>query len=130
MHDMQGTAEARTAEEGAITATVLDYYWGWFEADADRMERAIHHELAKRSPLAGPNRLDQDSAADMIAATAKGQGKERLAQVGDPRLEVEVVDVHGSIANVTVRCALYYEYLHLMRTPDGWKIVNAIWDRP
>ena len=127
---MQHAGDPTDQDEEAITATVLDYYWGWFEGDADRMERAIHPALAKRSPLGGPDRLDQDTADDMVAATAKGRGKERLAQVGDPRLEVEVVDVHGSIASVTVRCALYHEYLHLMRTPEGWKVLNALWDRP
>jgi hypothetical protein len=33
----------------------------------------------------------------------------------------------GTIANVTVRSAVYVEYLQLVRTQDGWRIVNALW---
>jgi hypothetical protein len=38
------------------------------------------------------------------------------------------VDVHGTIASVVVDSNVYREYLHLVRTPDGWKIANALWD--
>jgi Putative lumazine-binding len=46
---------------------------------------------------------------------------------GDRRIDVEVVDLHGNIASVVVRSPLYRESLHLVRTEDGWKIVNALW---
>jgi hypothetical protein len=38
--------------------------------------------------------------------------------------------VHREIANVTVRSAVYIEYLHLVRTREGWKIINALWQHP
>ena len=44
------------------------------------------------------------------------------------RIEVEVEDVYDTIANVTVRSAVYREYVQLARTPEGWKIVNALWE--
>ena len=37
------------------------------------------------------------------------------------------MDVHGAIASATVRSAVYREYVQLVRTPEGWKIVNALW---
>ena len=36
------------AERAMIVATALDYFEGWFDGDAVRMERALHPELAKR----------------------------------------------------------------------------------
>ena len=57
----------------------------------------------------------------------RGVGRTRKAAVGDPRVEIEVVDVYGSVASVTVRSAVYREYLHLVRTHEGWKIANALW---
>jgi hypothetical protein len=33
------------------------------------------------------------------------------------------------IASVTVRSPIYQEYVHLVRTRDGWKIVNTLWQR-
>ena len=40
---------------------------------------------------------------------------------------VEVVESYDRIATVVVRSDVYREYLHLARTRDGWKIVNALW---
>jgi Putative lumazine-binding len=45
-------------DESAVVATALDYFEGWFEGDATRMERALHPGLAKRSLGQG----DPDSA--------------------------------------------------------------------
>lgn len=42
-------AEDRTTEEAAIVAAALDYFDGWFDGDATRMERALHPKLAKRA---------------------------------------------------------------------------------
>ena len=47
-------------------------------------------------------------------------------KTGDP-IEVTVVDTHHDIAAAVVRSAQYREYLHLLRTPDGWRTVTAFW---
>ena len=44
------TVEERTADEAAVVSAVLDYFDGWFDGDAGRMERALHPGLAKRCP--------------------------------------------------------------------------------
>jgi hypothetical protein len=36
-----------------------------------------------------------------------------------------VLDVSEEIASVVVRAAVYHEYLHMLRTPEGWRIVDA-----
>lgn len=116
-------------DESAIVATVLDYFEGWFDGDAERMKRALHPDLAKRSlarPSEGPD-LDKDTAEGLIEASGRGVGTTRLPADGDPRIDVSVVDIYDAIASVTVRSAVYHEYLHLVRTPAGWKIVNALW---
>jgi ketosteroid isomerase-like protein len=113
-------------DEDAVVRTVLDYFEGWFEGDAARMKRALHPELAKRGVekgAAGAQTLEETSAEGMIEATARGVGKRH----DDHRIEVEVEDVYDTVANVTVRGAVYREYVHLARTEDGWKIVNTLW---
>ena len=109
------------SERAAIVATVLDYFEGWFDGDAERMERALHPALAKRGP--GLRTVTKDQ---MVAATAAGEGKKVDPGPGR-RIDVTVVDVHGSIASAVVDSDVYREYLHLVRTDDGWKIVNALW---
>jgi hypothetical protein len=90
------------------------------------MERALHPGLAKRSLGRDGRTLDETTTGWMIDATGRGVGRER--DPGDRRIEVEVEDVHGSIASATVRSAVYREYVQLVRTPDGWQIVNALWE--
>ena len=122
--------ESKVADRDAIVRVALDYFEGWFDGDAARMERALHPDLAKRSPddAPAPGELEKLTAPEMIEATAKGIGKTR--DVPDRGLEVEVEHVHREIANVTVRSAVYVEYLQLVRTREGWKIVNALWQHP
>ena len=107
----------------AIERAVLDYFEGWFEGDAARMVSALHSELAKRSLNA--EGLETLTAQQMIDATAEGIGRTR--DVPDRRIEIEITDVYGVIATVVVRSAVYREYLHLVDTGAGWKIVNALW---
>jgi len=118
--------DERTAAEAAIVDAVLDYFEGWFDGDAGRMERALHPDLAKRSLEKDGQKLNETTAEWMIDATARGVGRER--DPADRRIEVEVEDVHGTIANATVRSAVYREYVHLVRTREGWKIVNTLWE--
>jgi hypothetical protein len=118
--------EERTAAEAAVVNAVLDYFEGWFDGDAGRMERALHPGLAKRSLQKDGRTLDETTAEWMIDATARGLGGER--DPGDRRIEVEVEDVYDTIANVTVRSAVYREYVQLALTPEGWKIVNTLWE--
>ena len=116
---------ATATEVETITQTVLDYFEGWFDGDAARMERALHPGLAKRSLEKDGRSLNETTAAWMIDATARGIGRGR--DPGDRRIEVDVEDVYGAIASVTVRSAVYREYVQLARTGEGWRIVNTLW---
>jgi hypothetical protein len=124
----QWTAKNGAADEDEISAVALDYFDGWFDGDVTRMRRALHPELVKR-----PGRVDHSvagalgtlTAQQMIDRTAAGVGRTR--DVPDRAIEVEVVDSHGDIASAVVRSAVYHEYLHLVHTRAGWKIVNTLW---
>jgi hypothetical protein len=113
-------------DRAAIVATALDYFEGWFDGDAERIERALHPGLAKRSL----GQVEPDSPelrsvtkAQMVEWTAAGEG----ATASAGKIDVEIADLYGNIATVVVRSAVYREYLHLVRTAEGWKIVNALW---
>jgi hypothetical protein len=121
--------EETKSDTEAVVATALDYFEGWFDADAARMDRALHPGLAKRSL----RQVEPDSPGlsnvtkeRMLELTAAGGGKAD-ERAGDLGLDAEVVDLHGNIASVVVRSAVYREYLHLVRTDNGWRIVNALW---
>ena len=121
---MYGVAGGAPSCAGAaVAAPALDYFEGWFDADEVRMARALHPNLVKR--FAGEE-LGATTKERMLELTRRGEGKEDGA---DRSLDVEVHDVYGDIATATVRSAVYHEYLHLVRTREGWKIANALWQR-
>ena len=45
--EVQGQTTVSDADRQAITQTALDYVEGWYEANPERMERALHPDLAK-----------------------------------------------------------------------------------
>jgi len=111
---------ATPSEHEQVRQLALDYYEAWYDGDAERMERSLHPNLVKRQ--AGEE-LGATTKERMVELTRNHEGTEDAA---DRRLDVVVDDVHDDIASVTVRAASYYEYLHLVRTTDGWKIANAL----
>ena len=125
MTDFDGISEEDLA---AIRATVEDYFEGWFTSDAGRMERAVHPSLAKRAVVrdreAGPGlTFDESPAATMVKLTGEGVG----ARYGG-KVECEVVHAFRYIAAVVARTDPYVEYLHVARTDEGWRIINALWE--
>jgi hypothetical protein len=116
---------ATVTEQELITRAALDYFEGWFDGDVTRMRRALHPELAKRAPTEDGWTLDETSAEWMLDATAK-----HLAKGRNPgRIDVAVTDVYGEIASAMIRSAVYHEYLQLVRTDEGWKLVNVLYQR-
>ena len=128
MSNSPGTPEL-TSDEAAVVASTLDYFNGWFDADSQRMDRVLHPALAKRSLKqvdADSDELRTVTRDQMVAWTAEGEGKS-VDPGGDREIDVEVIDLYGNIASVVVRSSVYREYLHLVRTDDGWRIANALW---
>ena len=127
--DATMTHGTQTADdETSIRATIDDYYLGWYDADGERMALALHPELAKRGWLrdaAGEAVLDVDTFQTMVDAAAAGHG--RRSNAAARRFDVAVGEVYGDIATATVHAVPYIDYLHLVRTADGWRIVNALW---
>jgi hypothetical protein len=114
-----------TTERSEVEAAATEYFASWFDGDGERMGRILHADLCKRRV---GERLAYITRDEMVEAAAAGEG---VPQAEDrASLDVVVLDVHGDIASVRVRSAVYYEYLHLVRMDDGWKIANALYGRP
>lgn len=113
-------------EADAVRDVALDYIEGWYTGDAQRMERSLHDDLVKRTPLTG----DESSTAElrivpkarMVELTRAGGGSD----VADPAIEVFLDDVSGDIASARTVCADFVDYLQLAKTSDGWRIANIL----
>lgn len=111
-------------DRDGIIATARDYYEGWFDGDAARMQRALHPELSKRSLEPG-DQIETISAQDMIDATAEGVG--RRSDPDDRIIDIHIDHVHGTIATASVTGAVYVDYLQLVKIAGEWQILNALW---
>ena len=123
-------ARAETPPDAdAIRAACLDYIEGWYAADAARMERALHPDLAKRIVLRdekGRMRLQQMSAMGLVQGTRTGGGKDTPAAA--QQKEVTVLDVFENAASARIVASGWVDYLHLARWNGEWKIVNVLWE--
>ena len=121
---------ADPADEAAIKRAALDYAEGWYEGNAERMERALHPELAKRivitDPKTGRSQLDQMSALTLINGVRAGGGKKTPA--AEQLKEVTILDVYGGTASVKVVMSGWIDYLHVARANGEWRIVNVLWE--
>jgi Putative lumazine-binding len=131
--EMAWTADAvdetvRPDDEAAIRRCLLDYFEGWFDGDASRMDRALHPGLAKHSLGQDPDRsdtLDVTTKDEMVEATRQGRGRQR--DVPDRAIRIDIASVSDGIASVVVHSAVYVEYVLLARTGDGWRITSTLW---
>jgi hypothetical protein len=126
-----GAARAQTAaDSAAIRATALDYIEGWYEGNPERMERALHPELAKRivnvDARNGRHSLGQMGALTLINSVKRGGGKE--TPVAEQRKDVRILDIFGSTASVRVDASTWIDYLHIARWNGRWVIVNVLWE--
>lgn len=118
----------RPADAVAIRACLLDYFEGWFDGDATRMDRALHPGLAKHAIGQDATRsgvLDVTTKDEMVEATRQGRGRQR--DVPDRAIQIEIASLSGDIASVVVHSAVYVEYALLARTADGWRITSTLW---
>jgi hypothetical protein len=118
----------RPEDAAAIRRCILDYFEGWFDGDASRMDRALHPGLAKHALGQGPDRaevLDVTTKDEMVEATRQGRGRQR--DTPDRAIRIDIASVSGDIASVIVHSADYVEYALLARTSDGWQITGTLW---
>ena len=118
----------RPADAAAIRDCLLDYFEGWFDGDADRMDRALHPGLAKHAINQDATRsgtLDVTTKVEMVEATRLGRGKQR--DTPDRGIWIDIFGVSGDIASAIVHSTVYVEYALLARTGDGWRITATLW---
>jgi hypothetical protein len=121
---------APNANEAAIKQTALDYIEGWYEGNAERMERALHPELAKRivrtNPQNNQSRLDQMSAMSLVMGTRRGGGKDTPKE--RQQKDVTILDVYENAASVKIVASDWIDYLHMAKFNGRWVIVNVLWE--
>jgi hypothetical protein len=115
-------------EKAKIESAARDYIDGWYEGSVERMQRAFHPDLAKRTLSALPNGrmvVRTLSADTMVEYTRAGFGKKSARP--DQKNQVIILDVSGNMASVKTISHEFVDYLHMARVDGAWKIVNVLW---
>jgi hypothetical protein len=122
--------QAQTAADStAIKKAALDYVEGWYEGNTERMERAVHPELAKRivqTAQNGRSRLDQMSAMTLVQGVKRGGGKD--TPVEQQQKDVFIFDIFQNTASAKATMSGWIDYMHLAKWNGEWKIVNVLWE--
>ncbi len=118
-------------ENKAIEETILNYIEGWYDGDVDRMEKALHPELAKRVlatlPQTGTTFINTATKSMMVEYTRAGFGKQTPREKLNNT--VEILDVYNGIATVKAISYDYVDYCHVVKQDGEWKIINVLWER-
>jgi len=123
------TSAQAPSDADLIKQTALDYIEGWYEGNAERMERALHPELAKRivrTDERGRNNLGQMGAMTLVGYTRMGGGKDTPKE--KQQKDVTVLDIFGNAASAKVVASEWIDYLHLAKWNGRWVIVNVLWE--
>jgi hypothetical protein len=127
---LAGTLDAQTsADSAAIRQAALDYIEGWYEGNAERMERALHPDLAKRIvnvDQRGRSVLGHQSAMTVVQNTRRGGGKD--TPPAERRTGVRILDTFGNTASVRVDADRWIDYLHVGKWNGRWVIINVLWE--
>lgn len=126
---VQAQTAVSAEDKTAITQTALDYIEGWYEGNAERMERALHPDLAKRivrSNPQGQSQLQQMSAMSLVQGVKRGGGKDTPKE--KQQKDVTILDVYENAASVKVVASDWIDYLHIARSNGRWVIVNVLWE--
>lgn len=123
------SAQTIDTDREAIRQTALDYIEGWYEGNPDRMERALHPDLAKRIVRTNPQGqsiLQQMSAMGLVQGVKRGGGKQTPKE--RQQKDVTILDVFENAASVKIVASDWVDYLQIAKFNGRWLIVNVLWE--
>ncbi len=119
----------RADDKKAVEAAALDYIEGWYSGNPERMERALHDDLAKRGMY--PDRetgkivMQPVSKEQLVDYAKRGVGKKPKEEWA---VKVTILDMLNYCATVKIESVSFIDYLHVAKLGDEWKIVNVLWE--
>lgn len=124
--------QAQSSDEQAIEQAAIDYMESYYSSNQPQMERALHHEVAKRHIVEREGfQLVKNMGYTELVSLTKLDGKKWAREKDQPlRVAVDILDIDGNIASIKASTNQYdfYDYMHLAKINGEWKIINVLWD--
>lgn len=117
-------------DRAAIKRVALDYIESQHKVSPDRMETAVHKQLAKRTYWKRQNQeefvMETDYGTMVKVAETYNKNGDRFPK--EPRKEIKILDIDGRVASVKLAADDWIDYMHLFKNDSGeWKIINVLW---
>jgi hypothetical protein len=121
-------SELISSDSADIVQTALDYGDGFYSGDATRMEKALHPDFNKVSPM----KLSETGNTILYYSTYSGLIEMSRANIAalEPdarKIRVTVLKIDGNIAYAKIMTAMFNDYLEMVKINDQWKIINVLW---
>jgi hypothetical protein len=125
-----GARLAREDERAAVERAVRDYVEALYQVKPELIERSVHPALEKMglyrpADAAGyrtPGKMTYEQLHELAGLWNK-DGKEGK----DLAYDVQVLDVLDVTASAKLSAKWGIDYMHLVKTGAGWKIVQILW---
>jgi hypothetical protein len=126
-------AHSQTNDTAAIKQAALNYVEGFFNADWQRVSKAVSPELVKRIIIKDTlgNFAISNMGASQLIYSAKHNKNTNILNPGQPfKADVIIYDIYGktATAKVVTNKFKFVDYLHLGKIDGEWKIVNVLWE--
>ncbi|MEO0526501.1 MAG: nuclear transport factor 2 family protein [Bacteroidota bacterium] len=123
---------AQSSDEELIKQAAIDYMESYYSSNQSQMERAVHHEVAKRHIIEREGfQLVKNMGYTELVSLTKLDGKKWAKLKESPlTVDVQILDIDGNIASIKASTNQYdfYDYMHLAKINGKWKIINVLWD--
>lgn len=114
-------------EKTALTLAAMDYIEGVYIGNVERVEKAIHPEICRVTPVTmaqtGKTYINKDKGSYLIEITrAKliNLEKEKL------NISVKILDIMDGLATMEINSAVGWSYVHLAKIDGQWKVINVL----
>ncbi len=121
-----------SSDTTGIKETIANYLDGFYTGDENRMEQALHPDLAKRivyTTQDGRSYLQNMGSMSLYQYTKKK--KDESEEHGDLDIEYTIYEIYGKIAIAKAETEHFdfIDFIQLAKVDGEWKIINVLWDK-
>ena len=122
---------AQDPDRRAVYNSAMNYVDGIYNVDPDKIAQCVHPDLVKRGFYWKGNEQDYSDlitvSYSQLVSISKEWNKEGWLPE-DAIKKVEVLDLQEQIAIVKVTAYWGVDYLEIVKTQNGWLILNILWE--
>ena len=118
------TEPAPPSPEAAIEETLMNYYEGMFDGDAERVRRSLHPEMIQRGIAKWSKTNDYFFPGVLVSNLVEDTRAGVTKRPKDTRMiDVNILDVSRRSAVARVETTTCIDYVNLAKIDDEWKIM-------